>query len=77
VEDEMQAHVTAKGQITVPAFVRRKFGIKAGTRIQIEVDDQRKRIILIPITRKHIQSLRGKFKGRGLLKAWMTEKERE
>jgi hypothetical protein len=35
-----------------------------------------KRIILMPITRKYIHSLRGKNKGRGLLKALMAEKEK-
>ena len=34
-------------------------------------------IILTPITRAYIHGLRGKYKGKGLLKALMAEKQRE
>lgn len=36
-----------------------------------------RRIRSRPITREYVHSLRGKYKGKGLLKALMTEKERE
>lgn len=35
----METFATVKGQIVIPSSVRRKFGIKEGTRIQIEVDE--------------------------------------
>lgn len=73
----METYATTKGQIVIPSQVRRKLGIKEGTRIQIEVDEQANRIILTPITREYIHSLRGKYKGKGLLKALMAEKKRE
>ncbi len=73
----METYATTKGQIVIPSRVRRKLGIKEGTRIQIEVDEQANRIILTPITREYIHSLRGKYKGKGLLKALMAEKKRE
>ena len=73
----METHATVKGQIVIPSSLRRKFGIKEGTRIQIEVDEKTQRIILTPITREYIHSLRGKYKGKGLLKALMAEKKRE
>ena len=73
----METYATIKGQIVIPSSVRRKFGIKQGTRIEIEVDEEHQRIILTPITREYIHSLRGKYKGRGLLKALMAEKQRE
>lgn len=73
----METYATTKGQIVIPSQVRRKLGIKEGTRIQIEVDEQANRIILTPITRDYIHSLRGKYKGKGLLKALMAEKKRE
>ncbi len=73
----METFATVKGQIVIPSSVRRKFGIKEGTRIQVEVDEQGKRIILTPITREYIHSLRGKYKGKGLLKALIAEKKRE
>jgi len=67
----------SKGQIVIPSSVRRKFGIKEGTRIQIEVDENAREIILKPITREFVHSLRGKSKGKGLLEELMAEKERE
>ena len=73
----VETTATAKGQIVIPASVRRKFGIKEGTRIQIEIDESAKEIILKPITREFIHSLRGKFKGKGLLEELMAEKQRE
>lgn len=73
----MEATATSKGQIVIPSSVRRKFGIKEGTRIRIEVDDKAQLIILKPITREYIHSLRGRYKGKGLLKALMAEKVNE
>jgi AbrB family looped-hinge helix DNA binding protein len=73
----VETTATSKGQIVIPSSIRRKFGIKEGTRIEIEVDESTKEIILKPITREYVHSLRGKFKGKGLLKALMTEKKKE
>lgn len=73
----METYATVKGQIVIPSSVRRKLGIKQGTRIEIEVDESGQRIILTPITREYVHSLRGKYKGKGLLKALMAEKQRE
>ncbi len=73
----METFATVKGQIVIPSSIRRKLGIKEGTRIEIELDEQGQRIILTPITREYIHSLRGKYKGKGLLKALMAEKKRE
>jgi AbrB family looped-hinge helix DNA binding protein len=73
----METYATVKGQIVIPSSMRRKFGIKQGTRIQIEADQQGRHIILTPITREYVHSLQGKYKGEGLLKALMAEKKRE
>lgn len=73
----METTATSKGQIVIPSSIRRKFGIKEGTRIQIEVDEGANEIILKPITREFIHSLRGKFKGKGLMEELMAEKRRE
>ena len=72
-----ETYATVKGQVVIPVSVRRKLAIKEGTRIQIEVNEEARQIILTPITREYIHSLRGKFKGKGLLKALMAEKKRE
>jgi AbrB family looped-hinge helix DNA binding protein len=73
----METYATVKGQVVIPVSVRRKLAIKEGTRIQIEVNEEAHQIILTPITREYIHSLRGKYKGKGLLKALMEEKKRE
>ena len=73
----MDTYMTVKGQIVIPSKVRRMLGMKEGTRIQVDVDEQAHKIVLTPITRDYIQSLRGKYKGKGLLKALAAEKKRE
>jgi AbrB family looped-hinge helix DNA binding protein len=54
------AYVTSKGQLVVPARIRRRFGIKPGTRINFVEDGAR--IIFQPVTREYISSFRGMFK---------------
>jgi AbrB family looped-hinge helix DNA binding protein len=71
----MESYATVKGQIVIPSKIRKKYGIKAGTKI--EILDEGERIVLQPITREYVRSLRGKYKGKGLLKALATEKKRE
>ena len=77
----MEAKTTSKGQLVIPAEVRRKFGIKAGTRISIHIDEKTHAIVLKPITRQFIESLRGIDRGKGMLQALIderkTDKERE
>lgn len=73
----MQTSITSKGQVVIPSAIRRRFGIKQGTRFTLEVDEAAGRIILIPITREYVESQRGRFRGKGLLKALAGEKNRE
>jgi AbrB family looped-hinge helix DNA binding protein len=73
----MGTTTTSKGQIVIPSSIRRKLSIKEGTRIQIELDEKAKEIILKPITRDYVHGLRGKFRGKGLMKTLMAEKKRE
>jgi len=73
----METYITSKGQVVIPSKVRRKFAIKAGTRIEVEVDEAAHRIVLTPITRDYVQRRRGRYKGKGLLEALAAEKQRE
>jgi len=73
----METITSSNGRITIPSGIRRQLGIKEGTHIVIDLDEQTKKIILTPITRGYVHSLRGKYKGRGLMKALMNEKKRE
>jgi AbrB family looped-hinge helix DNA binding protein len=73
----METIATSKGQVVIPSKIRKQLGIKEGTYLQIEVDETSKQIILTPVTREYIHSLRGKYKGKGLMKALAAEKRRE
>lgn len=73
----METIATSKGQVVIPAKIRRKLGIREGTYIQVDLDELNKRIILTPVTREYVHSLRGKYKGKGLMKALMAEKKSE
>ena len=53
--------VTSKGLVTIPAKLRQKFGIRKGTRVAMR--EKGTRIILQPLTRVYIRSLRGSLKG--------------
>ena len=73
----METFTTVKGQIVIPSSVRRKLGITKGTRIQVDIDEANKRIILTPITREYIHGLCGKYKGLGLLDALAEDRKFE
>ena len=73
------AYITSKGQLVVPARLRRKYGIKPGTKICfIERDSE---ILFQPVTREYIRSVCGMLKSdtsatEELLKERAREKER-
>jgi AbrB family looped-hinge helix DNA binding protein len=71
----METYASIKGQVVIPARLRRKFNIKAGTKIHvIEGKDE---IILKPITATFYDKLRGSLKGKGVLKALSEDRARE
>jgi AbrB family looped-hinge helix DNA binding protein len=49
---------TSKGQLVIPAELRRKHGIQAGTKVKF-LEDQFGRIVLQPITDEYIDRVRG------------------
>jgi AbrB family looped-hinge helix DNA binding protein len=53
--------VTSKGLVTIPLKLRQKFGIRKGTRVSMI--EEGTRIVVRPLTREYIRSLRGSFKG--------------
>ena len=73
----METIVNSKGQFIIPSKIRKQLGIKDGTYLQIDVNAVTRQIILTPVTREYIRSLRGKYKGKGLMKALMADKKRE
>jgi AbrB family looped-hinge helix DNA binding protein len=68
--------VTTKGQIVIPARLRKKYGIKIGTKIQFEEEDGE--IILLPLTEETIDKNIGFLGTKGkLLKKLIEEKKVE
>ncbi len=68
--------VTTKGQVVIPARLRRKYGIKIGTKIRFEEKDGE--IIMLPLTEEIIDKNIGFLGTQGkLLKKLMTEKKAE
>ena len=71
----MQTYITVKGQIVIPAALRRKYGIKTGTKIIItDVEDA---IILKPVTTEYLKKLQGSLKGKGALKTLLKERQED
>lgn len=64
----VETTATSKGQIVIPASIRRKLAIEEGTRIKIEFDEQNSLIVLKPITRESIKKFRGILKQKSGLK---------
>ena len=71
----MHTRATVKGQVLIPVALRRKYGIKKGTRISIT--EEKGRIVLEPITPDFIHSLMGSLKGSGALEELMADRRRE
>ena len=68
----METYATVKGQIVIPAELRRKYHIKAGTRIN--VIDTGEAILLKPVTEESLKRLQGRLKGKGVLKSLLAER---
>jgi AbrB family looped-hinge helix DNA binding protein len=74
---DMSATFTSKGQLVVPAELRRKHGIEAGTRVRF-LEDQFGRIVLQPITEDYVDRVKGCLaEGPDLLRAWEKEHRKE
>lgn len=73
----MGSVINSKGRIVIPPEIRKQLGIKDGTRLQVDMNIATRQIIITPVTREYIHSLRGKYKGMGLMKALMAEKNLE
>jgi AbrB family looped-hinge helix DNA binding protein len=68
--------VTTKGQLVIPSRLRRRHGIKKGTRVCF-VEDGRD-LILRPVTDGYIESIRGSLASKGkALKILLQDKRRE
>ena len=74
------AYVTSKGQLVIPARLRRRYGIKPGTKVCFVERDHE--ILFQPVTKEYIRSVCGMLKSdtlvtQELLKERARDKERE
>jgi len=68
--------VTVKGQIVIPAKIRKKFGIKKGTKIAFI--EQNNKLIIQPLDKSYFESLAGMLGSEGdMLKSLMEDKKQE
>jgi len=71
------ATFTSKGQLVIPAELRRKHKIQAGTKVKL-LEDQFGRIVLQPITEDYIDRVMGILAGGpDLLAIWEKEHREE
>ncbi|MEW6567593.1 MAG: AbrB/MazE/SpoVT family DNA-binding domain-containing protein [Chloroflexota bacterium] len=71
----METYATTKGQVVIPAPLRRKYGIRPGTKILVYDDGEH--ILLKPVTEQLVGKLQGSLKGSGALKLLMEERARD
>ena len=71
----METYATVKGQIVIPAELRRKYRIKAGTKIN--VIDTGEAILLKPVTEESLMRLQGRLKGKDVLKSLLEERHKD
>lgn len=68
--------VTTKGQLVIPAKLRRKYAIREGT--QVAFVEQENRLVLQPLTPEFVRSLRGSLKSDpSALKILLDDRKRE
>jgi AbrB family looped-hinge helix DNA binding protein len=72
----MQARVSAKGWVVIPAKLRRRFGLKPGATVEFEATDQG--ILVTPGAADPVDTLYGKLAGKtSLTKDLLEERARE
>jgi AbrB family looped-hinge helix DNA binding protein len=64
-----------KGQVVIPRRLRKEFEIEEGTKATVVSTPEG--ILLKPITRTYIRSLRGSLKGTKAMETFMAERKRE
>ena len=73
----MIAKTTIKGQIVIPAALRKKYNIKKGSKVSI-YEGEGNSIIIKPLPEDPIEASKGMLKGKtSILKALLKDREEE
>jgi len=67
--------VTQKGQIVIPAAIRRKLRIKKGTRLLVKEEENG--IFMFPAESPYISSMRGALKSEGSITEFLLKERAE
>ncbi len=67
--------ITQKGQILIPVNIRRKYGLKSGSKVVISDDGQA--IKVTPVTAVSIRSMVGVLKGKNLSGALLLSRKKD
>lgn len=71
----MLTTVSSRGQTSIPAEIRKKYGIKGNSKLQWI--DEGEFITVVPIGNDPIKSFRGKSKGKDLVKSLLESRREE
>ena len=70
------AYVTTKGQLVIPARIRRKLGIKPGTKVCFV--ERGNDILFQPVTKEYINSMAGMLKsGTSVIDELLVERKKD
>ncbi len=61
----MEARVSRRGRITIPVQLRRRLGLKPGTRLILREEEGR---LVVMTMASYVHSLRGMLKGKGMMR---------
>jgi AbrB family looped-hinge helix DNA binding protein len=67
--------ITEKGQIPIPVQIRKKYGLKPGTKVTVSDDGHSIRVT--PLTAASIRKLAGILKGGDLTKALLESRKKD
>jgi len=68
-------YFSVKGQVVIPRWLCKEFEIEEGTRAHVQSTPQG--ILIKPVTRTYLRSLRGSLKGTGVMKALLEDRKGE
>ena len=70
----MTITVSARGQMVIPASIRKRYGIKPNSKV--ELLDLGKEVVIVPIVEQSIYKARGMLKGKGITTADLIKERR-
>lgn len=69
------SHISQKGQVLIPIGIRKKYGLKSGSKVI--VSDDGRGIYLTPVTAEGIRNLAGIMKGKNLSGALLESRKKD